>query len=97
MDIARWGLGKDHTRRRSSASAGARSATRTTGETPNTQFACHDYGDSLLIFEVRGLPAFPGESGMDKYRNESVGNIIDCEGGYVTMPEGVVAATTTTR
>jgi predicted dehydrogenase len=92
MDIARWALGKDHLSPKV-FSVGGRFGYgyKDDGETPNTQFAVHDYGDSLLIFEVRGLPAFPGASGMDKYRNESVGNIIECEGGYVTMPEGVVA------
>ena len=45
---------RDAAARASSASAAA-SATTTRAQTPNTQIAVFDYGDTQLIFEVRGL------------------------------------------
>jgi hypothetical protein len=47
----------------------------------------HDYATAPLIFEVRGLPAKPGDNAMDKYRGVAIGNIVDCEGGYVVTSE----------
>src|SRR2546430_6315858 len=47
------------------------------GETANTQMAVFDYGDALLIFEVRGLPAKSGATGMDRYRGSDVGQVIE--------------------
>jgi predicted dehydrogenase len=95
MDIARWALGKDALSPRI-VSVGGRFGYVDDGETPNTQFALHDYGDALLIFEVRGLPSGPvgpneeGAGGkkpketMDLYRGQSVGHVIECEGGYLS-------------
>ncbi len=95
MDIARWALGKNELSPKI-VSVGGRFGYVDDGETPNTQFAIHDYGDTLLIFEVRGLPSRvigpdekdaegkkPKES-MDKYRAQSVGHVIECEGGYLS-------------
>ena len=82
MDIARWALGKNSLSPRV-FSVGARLGYVDDGETPNTQFIVHDYGDALLIFEVRGLPAKAGEESMDKYRGQSVGDVIECEHGYL--------------
>lgn len=91
MDIARWALGK-MTLSPSVFSVGGRVGYEDDGETPNTQMIVHNYGDTLLVFEVRGLPSGPAEkdsSGatkpevMDKYRGQSVGHVIECEGGYL--------------
>jgi predicted dehydrogenase len=82
MDIARWALGKTEISPRI-LSVGGRLGYVDDGETPNTQFVVHDYGDVLLIFEVRGLPDKTGSQQMDKYRGQSVGNVIECEGGYL--------------
>ena len=82
MDKVRWALGKDHLAPRV-FSVGGRFGYEDDGETPNTQFAVHDYGDSLLIFEVRGLPKKPGGL-MDQYRGQAVGQVIECEGGYMS-------------
>ena len=90
MDLARWALGKDALSPRV-VSVGGRFGYIDDGETPNTQFVVHDYGDSLLIFEVRGLPS-GGEpvadkksgkvkDAMDQYRGQSIGQVIECEGG----------------
>src|SRR5216117_3713766 len=82
MDKSRWALGKMELSPKI-ISVGGRFGYIDDGETPNTMFAIHDYGDALLIFEVRGLPASSNDRGMDKYKDESVGQIIECEGGYL--------------
>ncbi|MEY2931787.1 MAG: Inositol 2-dehydrogenase [Pseudomonadota bacterium] len=57
------------------------------GETPNTMIAAYEYANAPLLFELRGLPSSPAAStSMDEYRGLSVGNIIDCEGGYISVP-----------
>ena len=63
------------------------------GETPNTQFAIHDCGDALLIFEVRGSlrraePTAAQETGQKCARRwtntgaRASGIHIECENGY---------------
>jgi hypothetical protein len=52
----------------------------------------HDYGDAMLIFEVRGLPTKSGASQMDRYKGADVGNVIECEGGYLTISGRLTAA-----
>jgi predicted dehydrogenase len=83
MDTARWALGKNTLAPRV-LSIGGRFGYKDDGETPNTQFVVQDYGDSLLIFEVRGLPKESGSELMDKYKGMSVGTVVECEGGYMT-------------
>jgi predicted dehydrogenase len=78
MDVARWGLGKNELCR-SVLSVGGRFGYVDDGETANTQICVFDYGDSELIFEVRGLPT-PAQRGA------SVGNIFHCANGYLVMP-----------
>ncbi len=87
MDIARWALGKMELSPMV-FSVGGRLGYIDDGETANTQMVVHNYGDKLLIFEVRGLPsqAMEGagkDEAMDKYRGQSVGHVIECEGGYL--------------
>jgi predicted dehydrogenase len=55
MDIARWGLGKTEFPKAVQASGG-RFGYKDDGETPNTETVTFDFDDSLLEFEVRGLP-----------------------------------------
>ena len=83
MDIARWALGKPALSPKV-FSIGGRLGYVDDGETANTQMVVHDYGDALLIFEVRGLPAKSGAEAMDRYRGESIGDVIECEGGYLS-------------
>jgi predicted dehydrogenase len=54
MDVARWAI-KDSTLPKSVWSLGGRFGYDDQGQTPNTQMAVFDYGDTLLVFEVRGL------------------------------------------
>jgi predicted dehydrogenase len=78
MDIARWGLGKNELAQ-SVISVGGRFGYVDDGETANTQICVFSYGDSELIFEVRGLHT-------DPLRGAKVGNIFHCEEGYLVCP-----------
>jgi predicted dehydrogenase len=75
MDIARWGI-PGATLPNSVISLGGRFGYTDQGETPNTQIAVMDYGQTLLIFEVRGLKT-------GKYLGQGVGNIFHLEGGTI--------------
>jgi hypothetical protein len=75
MDIARWMI-PDATLPKSVVSLGGRFGYADQGETPNTQIAVLDYGQTQLIFEVRGLIT-------EKYHEEKVGNILHLEEGII--------------
>jgi len=75
MDIARWGI-PGATLPKSVISLGGRFGYEDQGQTANTQIAICDYGDTQLVFEVRGLKS-------DKFHGEGVGNVFHCEGGLV--------------
>jgi predicted dehydrogenase len=85
MDVARWGLGKNELAN-GVLSVGGRFGYVDDGQTPNTQICVFDYGDSELIFEVRGLKT-------DPYKNAKVGNVFHCAEGYMVLGsyEGAVA------
>ncbi|HVC94498.1 MAG TPA: Gfo/Idh/MocA family oxidoreductase [Pirellulales bacterium] len=76
MDIARWGI-PGATLPKSVISLGGRFGYEDQGQTANTQIAICDYGETQLVFEVRGLKT-------DKFHGETVGNIFHCEGGLVS-------------
>ncbi len=90
MDIARWFLGEATLPPRT-LSIGGRLGYEDAGNTPNTQIVYHDYPAAPLIFETRGLPRSKqaqrdwGNS-MDKYRGSDIGVIVQCENGYVLVP-----------
>lgn len=97
MDMARLALGETALSPRV-MSIGGRFGYVDDGQTPNTQIVYHEYEKAPLIFEVRGLPTKPGEvkistkNGketstpvMDQYKGTSIGVIMHCEGGYVTL------------
>lgn len=93
MDIARWFLGEPKLSRRV-LSVGGRLGYVDAGDTPNTQTVLHEFENSFLIFETRGLPkskAFhdPAQwpKNMDSYRGASIGVIIQCEGGHLLIPD----------
>ncbi|MGE3806870.1 MAG: Gfo/Idh/MocA family protein [Gemmataceae bacterium] len=54
MDIARWMI-PGATLPKSVVSVGGRFGYKDQGETPNTMLTIMDYGDTLLVFETRGL------------------------------------------
>jgi predicted dehydrogenase len=79
MDIARWGLGKNDLPA-SVTSLGGRFGYEDDGQTPNTELSFFDYGDSHLIFEVRGLKT-------DRYKGVGIGNIVYGTDGYVVFTD----------
>jgi predicted dehydrogenase len=85
MDQARWALGEPALSPRV-WSLGGRLGYSDDGTTPNTQIVFHDYPAAPLIFEVRGLPARPEAKEMDRYRGVEIGVVVDCEGGYMVIP-----------
>jgi predicted dehydrogenase len=84
MDIARWlipatsanGHGVSATFPRSVFSLGGRFGYTDQGQTPNTQISVLDFGDTQLIFEVRGLKT-------DGFHGEKIGNIAHLEEGVI--------------
>ncbi len=75
MDVARWGLGKPGLPQRV-VSIGGRFGYEDDGQTPNTQIALFDYGDRLLIFEVRGLTT-------EEHQGVMIGDLFHAERGHV--------------
>jgi predicted dehydrogenase len=75
MDIARWMI-PGAKLPRSVQCLGGRFGYKDQGETPNSQVALFDYGDTKLIFEVRGLPT-------DKYHDVAIGNTLHFDGGMI--------------
>jgi predicted dehydrogenase len=84
MDIARWGI-PNATLPRSVISLGGRYDTvEDHGETANTQIAQFDFGETQLIYEVRGLLTnLPRDRAAESYRGEMIGNIFHCEEGDI--------------
>ena len=89
IDKARWGI-PGGTLPKSVISIGGRFGPKDMGQTANTQVAIYDYGDTQLIFEVRGLKT-------DKFHGEGVGNIYHYEQGILAggkfYPNGLKEAT----
>jgi predicted dehydrogenase len=88
VDICRWFLGEQKVAPFSMA-VGGRVGYVDSAETPNTLSVYHGYKIPML-FEVRGLPQNRSSQAsgwkMDEYRGVSVGNVIECEHGYVVIP-----------
>jgi predicted dehydrogenase len=75
MDKARWMI-PGATLPRSVLSLGGRFGYKDQGETPNSQIAVFDFGETQLIFEVRGLKT-------GGYYGEKIGNTLHFEEGTV--------------
>ncbi len=75
MDKARWAI-PGATLPRSVISLGGRIGFKDQGQAACTQIAICDYGETQLIFEVRGLPSKP-------YMGQGVGNTLHFEAGTV--------------
>jgi len=92
MDLARWALGETQLSPLV-MSIGGRLGYSDDGETPNTQVVMHYYQPAPLFFEVRGLPERAGNNAMPKHRGVSIGVIVDCEGGSLTIRANDATAT----
>jgi predicted dehydrogenase len=75
IDKARWGI-PGATLPKSVVSIGGRFGPQDHGQTANTQICIYDYGDTQLIFEVRGLKT-------DEYHGQKVGNVYHYEEGVL--------------
>ncbi|MEP0843774.1 MAG: Gfo/Idh/MocA family oxidoreductase [Phycisphaerae bacterium] len=75
MDIARWAI-PGATLPRSVFSYGGRFGPKDQGQAANSQVAIFDYGDTQLVFEVRGLKSKP-------FMGEDTGNLFHLEGGVI--------------
>jgi len=75
MDVARWMI-PGATLPKTVFSLGGRFAYTDQGETPNTELSFMDFGQTMLIFEVRGLRT-------GAFKGERVGNILHFEEGTV--------------
>jgi predicted dehydrogenase len=88
MDIARWAIA-DATLPRSVVTVGGRFGYTDQGETPNSEISLMDFGDTKLIFEVRGLRS-------TNYRGQGVGNVFHLEEGVIAghrfYPKGGTAS-----
>jgi predicted dehydrogenase len=81
MDKARWGLNCGLPKHVSSS--GGKFVHQDDQETPNTQLASFDYGDSQITFDVRGLIT-PAEGDLER-GDYCVGNIFFGSEGYLTL------------
>ncbi|HYV63263.1 MAG TPA: Gfo/Idh/MocA family oxidoreductase [Bryobacteraceae bacterium] len=85
IDICRWALEQNQPPPRA-MSIGGRFAVNDCGETANTHIALFDYQPAPLICEVRNVSISKGSIG--KFRNQTGGIVIDCEGGYFAGDAG---------
>jgi predicted dehydrogenase len=85
MDVARWFLG-EQTLAPHVLAVGGRLGYEDDAETPNTLIMFHDYARAPLIMEVRGLPEKTGARKMGTYKDVDIGIVVECEGGYVRVP-----------
>jgi len=84
LDVCRWFVG-DPILPTSVISAGARLGYEDDGDWANTQIVWLDYQPVPILFEVRGLPkkGLDFEGGSDAFKGQSMGNVIECEGGWI--------------
>jgi predicted dehydrogenase len=83
LDIARWGLGKKGLPSKV-VCTGGKFVYDDDQETPNTQLATFDYGDSQLVFEVRGLLT-GGESSIAYDGSNFIGNLFYGSEGFMSI------------
>ena len=81
MDLCRWALGQDQAPPRALSIAG-RFGPDDGGQTPNTHLALLDYRPAPLLCEVRNLRVGQRPDAIGRFRTQSRGLVIDCEGGY---------------
>jgi len=86
LDVCRWALGDPKILPPVVVSCGDRYAHKDDGEWANTQIVFLGYDPAPIIFEVRGLPkkGVDYKSGMDDFKGQSVGNVIEYEGGWLS-------------
>jgi predicted dehydrogenase len=90
MDMARWGMGAGLPK--GVESSGGKYIYDDDQETPNTQIARFDYGDSEIVFEVRGLPtnsegavAFEPPTGQALSGGNTIGDLFYGDKGFMSV------------
>jgi predicted dehydrogenase len=85
LDVCRWALGDPQELPPAVLSAGGRFAHDDDGDVANTQIVLLGYDPVPILFEVRGLPkqGVDYKSGMDSYKGQQIGNLIEYEGGWL--------------
>jgi len=86
LDVCRWALGDPKMLPPVVISCGDRYAHKDDGEWANTQLVFLQYDPAPILFEVRGLPKkdVDYKGGMDSFKGQQVGNIIEYEGGWLS-------------
>ena len=88
VDVARWCLGETKLPQRV-MSIGGRFAFDDACDVPNTQIIYYDFPTAPLLYEVHNLHDAAGSSTAPNFRGESVGVIVNCEGGSVSLYRGI--------
>ena len=88
VDVARWCLGETMLPRRV-MSIGGRFAFDDACDVPNTQIIYYDFPSAPLLYEVHNLHDARGSTAAPHFRGESVGVIVNCEGGSVSLYRGI--------
>ena len=88
IDVARWCLGEKGLPRRV-LSLGGRFAFNDACNTPNSQITCYDFPTAPILYEVHNLTKARDSKEMPNYRGESVGVMVECEGGSVSLYRGI--------
>jgi predicted dehydrogenase len=85
LDVCRWALGDPSVLPPVVLSCGDRYVHQDDGEWANTQVVFLGYDPAPIIFEVRGLPKkdMDYKGGMDSYKGQDMGNLIEYEGGWL--------------
>ena len=94
LDVCRWALGDPEQLPATVISCGDRFAHDDDGDVANTQIVFLGYEPAPILFEVRGLPKkdLDYKSGMDNYKGQQIGNIIEYEGGWLAGGHGAGCA-----
>ena len=92
VDMCRWAIGADALAPAVGA-FGGRFGYDDDGDTPNTLTMLLAYDPVPILFEVRGLPRDQATQesgwnggGMDRYKGSAIGATLECEGGWLHLP-----------
>ena len=89
IDMARWCLGETGLPRRVMG-IGGRFVFNDAGDVPNTQIIYYDFPTAPILYEVHNLTAAKGSKQVPTFRGVRTGICVECEGGYVNIPDGTV-------
>ena len=88
VDVARWCLGEKMLPRRV-MSIGGRFLFNDACDVPNTQIIYYDFPTAPVLYEVHNLHKSKDSNEAPDFRGERVGVIVDCEGGRVSLYQGI--------